>query len=160
MKILYKLFLTITLLFTVAAADTDKVEAGEIDPEVARIIYMVSKDSSWVSLYQDDNSFYSFNTRFVLVQGSKDKPKIDVWVAYIQNGEIESINRVRYYFSKNKVQRKILMVGSFCNNSLFECYQTGIYSSKEDVIQGSIGDVMQKGIYDTCYRYGYLDKLK
>ena len=74
MKILYKLFLTITLLFTVAAADTDKVEAGEIDPEVARIIYMVSKDSSWVSLYQDDNSCYSFNTRFVLVQGSKVKP--------------------------------------------------------------------------------------
>lgn len=134
--------------------------AAEFDVEVAKIVARVVSDRSWVVAWQDQDSALMFNTRFVYVDGSKEKPKLDVWEAYVVNNEISSVFRKRYYYGKNKVQDKTLMFANFYNNSIDECYQTGITASKKDIKTGSVGDIVQKKVYNTCYSLGYLNVLK
>lgn len=156
-KIVCLIALTLTLMFSSITVSA----SGPLDPQVGHTAVKILQDDNWMTAYRKDSDTITFNTRYMHLEGKREKPKIDAWVCFFQGNYLYLMKRVRFYYSDEKIQSKDLMIVSFNPDYTFDsCYQTGIYASKSTIKEGTVEFLLQQKIYDWCNYAGYLKILK
>lgn len=122
----------------------------------------VLRDKNYTPIVSKENLTIYVNTKYIHLDGTKKKPKIDAYSLWIITNPktkepVYLLSRDRNYYNYQPNQTKLLFSFLYDKNlNLVSYLKEG---SKEKIVKGSIADIQQKFIYDYCSKLNTFNKL-